>query len=64
MSKLKITRIDKEKKLNKDVERIEFEHNGDKFIITPEFSYIRIHKSSIDDNLIINPCCANEIIIK
>ena len=61
---MKLERIDGDKEVNKEFQRLSFTHNGEKYTITPEMRGFRIHKHSIDDGLIIIPGCNNEIIVK
>jgi len=61
---MEIVRIGNDKNISNKTDRISFEHNGEKFTITPEHDGFRIHKHQFNDGgLIICPCCTNEVVV-
>lgn len=61
---MKITRLNNDKNLSIQANRIVIQHGNEQYTITPEIIGFRVHKHSIDDELLIKPACANELIIK
>ncbi len=63
---LKIKRLGSDKKVNLEVERIEFEFDGERYTITPDINEVRFHKNGIgkDYKLYIRPAYSNEILLK
>jgi uncharacterized protein (UPF0335 family) len=55
-----IKRIDSNRDVQ-EVERLEIEINGIKYTITDRYGEMKIHAHS--EELLIKPCCANEVII-
>ena len=58
---MKIKRIDSDR-TEKEVERIEIEIDGIKYTLTDRFGELKIHSQS--DEIIVKPCCANEVVVK
>lgn len=56
---MKISRINNEKNLEKEVDRIQININGKRFTLTESFGELHIHAHS--DCINVKPCCANEI---
>ena len=56
-----INRINGERELNKQVERIEISIDGVKYTLTDRCGTLRIHAH--DGALIVEPACANEVCV-
>lgn len=62
---MNLMRLDKERNINKSVNRISFEHDGEEYTITPDHFGFRVHKHNLAGaGITIIPSCNNEIIIK
>ena len=58
---MEIKRIDNNRKAN-IVERIEVMIDGIKYTITERFGELKVHAHS--DEVIVKPCCANEVVLQ
>lgn len=59
---MKIVRIDSDRLINQDIERIEIEIGEDKYTLTNRHGELKIHAH--DGCIVVNPLCANEIAVK
>ena len=61
---MKIVKVKTDDGLHDFCHRLTFEHNGEKFTLTPEIDGFRIHKHPINTNTIhLRPCCSNEVVV-
>lgn len=58
---MKIERIDGDRNVNKDIEKVMINVNGHRYTLTEEFGQLRIHAHR--DRVMIYPASSNELIV-